>query len=244
MKRRSHRKKIMGNRRRKKSPPASQSNFGTIPDPIGPDDLARLNEGLAWLFVELREANNRYHNGTDGGRDAAIVAIRATTAFLMLFSGVDKESLFTPLAFLANALTALNSNVVEPMLKPLPSRGRAPASEGRQSFKGFVTYTVCRLQDFGMDDKSSRRVVAKQLKMLGIKPDRGSGDLTARTLREWRQAIAADVGRHSDAAKTLDSLLADAENETLNKLSREEAIQAMLNKLAYVTKQVRAGDLV
>jgi hypothetical protein len=115
---------------------------------------------------------------------------------------------------------------------------RAPASEGRQSFKGLVTYTVRRLQKLGMDDKAARGVVAKQLRMLGVKPDRGSRDLTARTLREWRKAIAADVG----AAKTYDDLLADPQNEIFNKLSREKAIQGLLNKLAYVTKQVRASD--
>jgi hypothetical protein len=234
----------MRNRRRNNSVPASRSNLGTIPDPIRSTDRARLNEGLAWLFGELREGHNLFRIGTDGGREGAVVEIKAITAFLMLFRAVDKENLIAPLAMLANALMALNSNVVEPMLRPVPRSGRPPASAGRQSLQGVAVYTVRRLQEFGVDDKSSRSIVAKELRMLGIKPHRGSGNTTARTIREWREAILADVGHHSDAAKTLDGLLTDTDNKKLDKLPREKAIEGLLNKLAHVAKQVRAGELI
>jgi hypothetical protein len=222
---------------------ASPSVLGGFPDHILPHDLAHLNEGLRWLLCELREATELHRSSVHGGRAGALHAVKTMTAFLMLFDTVNKEGLQAPLALLADALKSLDSNMVEPMMKPLPHSGRAPASDARRSMKGVAAYVVRRLQDFGIDRATACKDVATQLAACDVKPDRGSGKMTARTIREWCDAGDADVGRRGDLAQTIDGLLADPQiNNELDALTPKEARRRLLDRLASVARRTRANE--
>jgi hypothetical protein len=221
---------------------ASPFIFGCLPDHIQPHELAHLNEGLQWLLGELREASELYRKSLNGGRDGAFHAVKAVTAFLMLFDRVNTERLQAPLALLANALKALDSNMVEPMMRPLPSSGRAPASDARRSMKGVAAYVVRRLQDIGIDRAAACKDVATQLVACDVKPDRGSGKITGRTVREWCNANGADVGRRGDLAQTFDILLADPQNNEFDALPSKEARRLLLDRLVKIARQTRANE--
>lgn len=225
--------------RRKAVARKPRSVLGSLPDRIGPDQLAHLNEALHWLFGELRDAAEHHRSGDNGGRDGAFHAIKAVTAFLMLFRSVNKKGLQAPLALLANALTALDHNTVEPMMKPVPRPGRAPASSGRQSLKGVAAYVVRQLQDVGIDRTTACKDVAAQLVACDVRPDRGSGKITHRTIREWCDAISADVGRRGDDRQTFDGMLAGNK-----RLPRKKARQLLLARLASIARQTRAREMI
>jgi hypothetical protein len=160
----------------------------------------------------------------------------------MLFRTVSNEGLQAPLALLTDALEALNSNQVEPMMKPVTRSGRALASGGRQSMKGVVAYVVRRLQDIGINRVAACREVAAQLLACGVSPDRGSGKITARTVREWCDATAADVGRRGYAAQTFDDLFADLQNREIDALPPEKVRRELLDRLANVARRMRANE--
>jgi hypothetical protein len=221
---------------------AGSSVLGILPDNIGSDELTYLNEGIHFLFHELREAAELHRSGINGGRDGVSHAVRTVTAFLMLFRTVNNEGLQAPLALLADALEALNSNLIEPMMKPVTRSGRAPASAGRQSMKGVVAYVVRRLQDIGINRELACRDAAAQLLACGVGPDRGSGKITARTVREWCDATGADVGRRSHAAQTFDGLFADLQNMEIDALLPNKARRLLLDRLANVARRMRAND--
>jgi hypothetical protein len=212
-----------------------RSNLDSLPASIRPDHLAHLNEALHWLFRELNDAAELHRNGDFGGRAGAVRAAKAVTAFLMLFRTVNKKGLVVPLAQVADGLTALDQNTVKPMMRPIPRSGRARASEGRQSLKGIAVYIVRRLQDqdIGKDRHTALKMVAAKLAACDVRPDRGAGKITARTVRNWDDQVSADVGRHGSARQTFDGLLAEKERLPAHKL---------LNRLAYVVRQTRAHE--
>src|SRR5207237_583597 len=105
--------------------------------------------------------------------------------FLMRFERVLAETLHGPLLNLNGALLALNQNNVEPLLKPTVAQagGRAPDSPAREQLIGFTAGAVGRLQWTGMPRAAAHKVVADILNKLGVRPGRGSGPITARTVR-------------------------------------------------------------
>jgi hypothetical protein len=221
----------------------SNSIWGTLPDQIRPKSLVYLNYGLEFLFDELREAAERHKSGHHGGRLGTIQALEAVTLFLMTFKSVHEERLEAPLALLANALRALDRNTVGSLVRPVPRSGRAPASDVRQALKGLVAYTVRRLQDIGMDNKGSQQAVARRLKELGIKPDRGARDLTARTVREWCETTAAD-GPSGSARWMFGALPTNPQDKVWDTLPKKEAIQRLLDNMAKLIQPIRAFDLI
>jgi hypothetical protein len=219
---------------------ASPSVRGILPDYIGPDDLSRLNEALQLLFGELREAAELYRSAENGGRDGARRAVGAVAKFLTSFQAVKEEKLQAPLLLLVNALIALDNNLVEPMVKPRSRRGRAPATLARQTVKAAAAYVVRRFQDFGCNRTAACQDVAKQLRELRIKPDRGSGQITARTVREWCDAINADIGRSDFAGWMFDRFIANSPYMA----PRKEARQVLFDWLGYCVRQFRASETI
>ena len=98
----------------------------------GPADLRTLNEGLRYLFKELREAQTAFVGGSH--LDGVYLALVAIYAFVSLFRAAGTEGLMVPLMELESALCALDNGVTEPLLKPVrrAKSGRAPASQLRQ----------------------------------------------------------------------------------------------------------------
>jgi hypothetical protein len=78
--------------------------------------------------------------------------------------------------------------------------------------------------------------VAKTLTQLGVRPERGPGQITATTIRHWCDEVAADVGRRSDAAIVYDGMFAEDERNRFLGLSsdRERQLFAIKSLEAFV----------
>jgi hypothetical protein len=118
--------------------------LGTLPEVLGPADLPTLNEGLRYLFKELREAQTAFVGGSYP--EGVYLSLVAIYAFVSLFRAVGTEGLTAPLMELESALCALDEGVTEPLLKPArrAKSGRPRATQLRQVFLGTVAYTKLR----------------------------------------------------------------------------------------------------
>jgi hypothetical protein len=163
------------------------SPSGVIPETIGPDDLPSLNRVLRRLFAQLRNA--RRVENLDGGRATAIAYLLAMISFLLSFRSASSECLHIPPLNLASDLLALKNNVVEPILKPTRRRGRPVSRPQRFVLMGIAVGAARRLEWTGMRPEDADREIAKELVILGVKPARGSGEINARTIRDWRERI-------------------------------------------------------
>jgi hypothetical protein len=219
------------------------SAVGTLPEVLRPGDLPKLNEGLRHLFKELREAQAAYVG--DSRPDGVYFALVAINAFVSLFRAVGTEGLIAPLMELESALWALDEGVTEPLLKPVrrakPGRakpGRQRAAQLRQEFLGMVAYTVKKLCDFGCPQSEARKAVADDLNRVGMvtEPDRGSGQVTPRTVRDWCERVSEDFGRHSPAAQRYDALMADPRTAALGRMPAETAAHLLRRQLVRAAK--------
>jgi hypothetical protein len=161
---------------------------GGLPEKIGPADLEALNRALAALFGELRFARKRPPGKTDG-RLAAVVALSAAWRFLVSFELVLQEGLHVPLLNLNSALLALNENNVEPILKPTKRIGRAISSPRYYALIGNAVGAAQQLELTRLRPAQANKAIANKLSALDIKPTRGKNDVTAGTVRRWRERI-------------------------------------------------------
>lgn len=143
-----------------------------------------------------------------------------------------------PLMELESALWALDEGVTEPLLKPVrrAKSGRPRASQLRQEFLGTVAYTVKKLCDLDCPQSEAHKVVADDLNRAGTKPDRGSGRVTPRTVREWCERVSEDFGRHSPAAQRYDALMADPRTEAFDRMPTETAARRLRRQLVRAAK--------
>jgi hypothetical protein len=196
---------------------------GTLPETVTAGDLEILNSALRILFADLRRAQQRFQEGEANGRAGATDALGAVWRFIILFEGPFSETLHTPILSLQDALRTLDRNNVLPLLKPVARRGRAKSSDTREALKGHVAGTVQRLLSTGLKPDAAHRRVAKELGKLGVRPERGSGDITATTVRHWCDDVAADVGRRGPAAFVYDGMLTDCERQKFSRLPKDRA---------------------
>jgi hypothetical protein len=206
--------------------------IGPLPELIGADDVPHLNLALAEMFLLLRHATVPRRQGKD--RAAAIQALRALWTFVSRFDAGLRENLLAPLMSLASALMALDQGNVEPLLKPrlAPQGGRAPDSLERQFVIGVAAGTVRRLQWTGLPLGMAHKAVADALHEIGIKPGRGSGRVTARTVRSWCETVATDVGGHSSAATHANSMQTDKYKARIKEMPPKDARKLVLTALA------------
>jgi hypothetical protein len=167
---------------------------------------AAISQAFDVLFAQLLEAKRRFENGDHAGRDGVIHALESVLKFLGLFEQVQSAHLHAPLAALFDALLHLDDGETHPMLDKVKHSGRARASAGRESLKGFAAFTVDRLCALGIPQPKAHETVARVLESEGVSPARGKGPITGRTVRLWCQHVAADVGRHGEAAQAFDFL--------------------------------------
>jgi hypothetical protein len=209
-----------------------------FPEFIRRTDLPRLNLALKYLWTELREAEAEF--GAGRHLDGAYLSLIASIAFLSLFKPVGQEGLFAPMAALESALWALDEGVVEPILKP-PRRaktGRVRSSALYQELKGAAVYVVRRLCDLGYRQSNALKVVAADLRRIGVKPDRGSGEITSRTVRWWCEDVAADMGYHGLAAKRCRVLLSHPANKVLGQMPPEDAKLLLRSRLSFFANAI------
>jgi hypothetical protein len=167
---------------------------------------AAISRAFDVLFAELLEAKRRFQTANDGERDGVIHALESVLKFLALFEQVQSAALHAPLIALFDALLHLDDGETHPMLRKARHSGRARASAGRESLKGTVAFTIDRLCALGTSAPDAHETVARLLEAERVAPGRGKGAMTARTVRLWCEDVAADVGRHGQAAQAYDFL--------------------------------------
>jgi hypothetical protein len=201
------------------------------------------NEGLRILFADLRRAAELSLDGKDHGRVGAAAALGALWRFVVLFEKPLAETLHLPILRLQDHLASLERGDVPAMLRPakLPRGGRAESSGARHALRGHVAGTVRRLLDAGLKVPEAHKLVAKELKRLNVKPERGSGGVTADTVRHWCEAVAADVGRRGTAARIYDEMLTDAERARFLRLEPIERRRFAVASLATSVRKI-AGN--
>jgi hypothetical protein len=203
-----------------------------LPESFAAGDVPRLNIAFQHLWAELREAHSEFADGNH--LNGAYLSLLSVYAFLSLFGPVRQEGLFVPLAALESALWALDEGVVEPILKPArrTGTGRARSPVLYQEIKGTAVYVVQRLHSLGLEQKEARAIVAAELRSIGVKPERGSGGITARTIRGWCEEVAADIGRHRAAAQRCYVLLSHPANKSLENMPPEAAKSWLRSRLS------------
>jgi hypothetical protein len=209
---------------------------GTLPETIGEADLSTLNSGLDFLFGRLRQARERFEKEGDDGRRAAFSALGACWSFITLFRMPLEEALHVPIVRLRDALAGLDEGRTEPIVKAVPRPGRAPSSHAYNSMKGYAAATVQLLQQSGLARDDALGAVARQLRELGVRPERGSGTVTASTVRNWCNEVSSDVGRRGTAAMMYDDALAPEERERFSSLPKDRKRRFALESLAALVR--------
>jgi hypothetical protein len=212
---------------------------GTLPEAISSKDLEILNAGLRFFFADLRAARTEFG---DNQRDGVIKALGALLRFIALFEMPLAELLHVPVLVLHEALLGLDDNIVRPLLKPVKKDGRSRSGMAREALKGHAAGTVQRLFQAGMSTSDAHRLVAKELTKLGVKPERGSGVLTATTVRHWCDEVAGDVSRVEGAAHIYDRVFTEDEVKRFKALPSDQARKALaLASLAAFVREVILG---
>jgi hypothetical protein len=119
----------------------------------------------------------------------------------------------------------LEQNNVLPILKPVLRVGPPRSSHAHQALKGQAAATVKLLEKVGLNRQQALQAVAKELAKLGVRPERGSGTITANTVRHWCDDVAADVGRRGTAAMMCDSMFTAQQSKKFSALPSNRARQ-------------------
>jgi hypothetical protein len=215
---------------------------GTLPETIRKADRSTLNSALGHLFNRLREATKQFEQGADNGRQGACTALIAFWQFITLFEKPLEETLHVPILRLQDALEGLDEGRTEPIVKAVRRRGGVPSSHAYDGIKGHAVATVELLQLAGLTRDDARQVVAKQLSKLGVRPERGSGPVTATTLRNWADKVSSDFGRHSTAAMMHDDKLTPEERQRFLARPKDRAKQFALQLLATYVRSISPGQ--
>jgi hypothetical protein len=211
---------------------------GSLPETIAESDLEILNQGLGFLFALMREARRLNNEGADNGRAAAFTALGAMWQFVVLFESPLAELLHMPILSLQDALVGLDNNLVLPILKPVARAGRAPTSHAHATLKGYAAGTVKRLVGTGLRRSDAHQAVAKELKRLGVRAERGSGSVTANTVRNWCDEVSSDVGRRGTAALMHDQMIKPREVQRFSAMPKDQARSEALAELAWWVQSV------
>jgi hypothetical protein len=83
--------------------------------------------------------------------------------------------------------------------------------------------------------------VARQLSHLGVRPKRGSGTVTATTVRNWCDEVSSNVSRQTTAALMYDEILSPEENKRFLALPKDRAKQFALQSLSSYVLSISPG---
>jgi hypothetical protein len=206
---------------------------GTLPELVTTPDLETLNTGLRFFFSELRLSSALFQQSGSGGRAGAVKALGATWRLVALFEQPLSQLLHVPILHLQDALQSLDEGTVSPMLTAVPHSGRASSTGGRAALRGHAAGTVTRLIEANVPRGQAHALVARALVRLGVRPERGSGQITATTVRHWYAEVATDVSRRGAAAIVYDGMFTDEERRRFSGLPSDQERRALtLNSLA------------
>jgi hypothetical protein len=216
---------------------------GTLPELITVGDLETLNEGLGFFFADLRRAWELFQQSEGHGRAGAIKALGAMWRLMALFKQPSADNLFVPILLLQDALWALDKNTVSPMLEPIRRGGRGGSTGVRAGLRGHAAGTFKRLVEAAVPRPQARDEVASALVKLGVRPERGSGEITATTVRHRCDEVDADVSRRGDAAIIYDGMFTDEERQRFSALPSDHARRSFaLKSLAQWVAAVLPGN--
>jgi hypothetical protein len=140
------------------------------------------------------------------GRPAAIEALQAIVEFLSAISGPGELQHQWPVNSLVSALISLDDGRAVPLLRPAKIGHRAINSVAMEGAKATAVFIAMRLIGMGLDPDVADEKVAVVCRKAGILPGRSGAthqrlEVTARTVRGWREVIEEDVGKHSRAGR-------------------------------------------
>jgi hypothetical protein len=197
---------------------------GTLPEEITPSELQILNSALSSLFAALREIRSLYQNAEtiEDRRRAICVALAFYCRFIQLFQKPLEEGLYVPILHLNDSLAGLNDNLVSPILQPIRKKGRSESSEVHNALKGLVAATVIFLCENGFRAPDAHKLVVQWLNKLGVRSVRGSGDITAKTVKNWCGGISS-LGETSTATAAImcKQMLAESERKRLDAAAKK-----------------------
>jgi hypothetical protein len=181
------------------------------------EQLQILNSALRSLFAALREIRPLYEKAeAQDHRRAICVALAFYCRFIQLFKKPLEEGLDVPILHLNDALAALNDNLVLPILRPIPKRGRSKSSDAHNALKGLVAATVTYLCENGFPAEDAHKALAQWLNKLCVRSERGSGDITPKTVFNWCNEVSKlDETSTATAAIMYNKMLAASERERL-----------------------------
>jgi hypothetical protein len=135
---------------------------------------------------------------------------------------------------------SLDDGDVQPILREIKHPGRPRGSAGRESLKGTADFTVDHLVHVcGLSPEQAREAVAEVLRNEDVMAARGRfPETTARTVGGWCEDVAADVGRHGEAAQTFDEAARSFAPVRGN--DRQTIRPALLEALAHVVRETLA----
>lgn len=184
---------------------------GTLQEDITSSELKKLKSALKFLFASLREIRPLYQNAEAKDRRRAIcVALSFYCRFIQLFQKPLEEGLDVPILHLTDALGGLDDNLVSPILQAVPKEGRSKSSDVHNALKGLVAATVTYLCENGFRKPDAHKALAQWLNKIGVRSERGSGDITANTVRNWCAEVSSLTGA-ATAAIMRDEMLAESE---------------------------------
>lgn len=227
----------------KKLPRLPPTSVVLIKGELSKDDLNTFNAMLTELDYMLTQASRVFRDSSYGGRHGQMLALDAACTFMERFALLRSKGLTTPLQVLKNALIALDSNNVQPCLKPKPKKGRATASMMNTIVRMRAIHSTEQLTRLGLAAPEADKAVARTLAKAGFKAGRGAGHITDRTIRGWREAAAADVSNDELLSAALSVVREDERNDPLFKLPKEQAISRINARLSNVISAWRGSDL-
>jgi hypothetical protein len=202
---------------------------GSLPEQLTAADLAILNEGLRFLFAGLGLGFRR-RQLEDCDLAGLGEMLAAMWRFLALFERPYHEGLYAPLITHVGDLETLEQGVTPPALRPRIRDGwdgrRARSDMRWAALRGYAVGTSIRLRLFGdgIPQKQADGQVARALNKYGLRPERGAGLFTARTIRLWRDNIVAD--RDTNAAGVIEGMASEPEQQRFAALHSNEARHA------------------
>lgn len=173
------------------------------------DDYNVLFEGLRLFTLMLQGAAYQSDD------DAKLISIAAAAQFAGLFK--YPEDLALPFLRISDALR--NG---APVIKQKRRSGGQKLLNEDAILHGYAAATVDRLVAAGMSLEEALKEVAGELR--DVRSRRGL--VTRRTVRDWREAVQADVGHHSVAAWVYRDMLAGGEGQKFANLETDAAKRA------------------
>lgn len=156
------------------------------------------SSAVSVLRGAMEEADRRLLLAKNGHekRTAVFAALRAVSTFL---GSIGCKVM--PLLVLSDTILQLDNGTVDPVLQKKATTGRARTGVLRGSLEGHVIGVVKAMVECGDSPLEARRKVARVLRQAGVRPARGGGEITARTIRAWGERASADS--RSPAARYL-----------------------------------------